>query len=92
MSELLPPSPGFTAVATFETDAVQARGRGFVLEATGRDGVDYIMHLSLDLPMDPRTRNVLAEMLSQSACALWRRRRPPLRRTARQPSNHHASP
>ena len=67
------PRPGFKAVADIEIDAVSPSDRGFTLVGQGNDRADYRIDLHFDLPLDPRTRTVLGELLAQSELAISRR-------------------
>lgn len=73
----------FVPVADIEVEAVRPVQSGFRLEGRGSDGADYRMELHLDMPVDRRTRTVLAELLAQSECRVARRIRPPLSRASR---------
>lgn len=67
--------PSFQPVADIEIDAVTPSERGFTL--TGQGGpperVEYRLDLHFELPLDPRTRTVLGELLSQSDLTISRR-------------------
>lgn len=67
------PGPRFIPVADIEVDAVLPSRSGFRLEGTGADGATYQLELHLDLPVDQRTQQVLAELLSQSELKIARR-------------------
>lgn len=71
------PDDQFVSVADVEIDAVRPGRSGFVLEGRGRDGADYRLEMHLDIPVDERTRSVLAELLSQSEWLISRRAREP---------------
>ncbi len=73
----------FVPVADIEVDAVRPVQSGFRLEGRGTDGADYRMEMHLDMPVDRRTRTVLAELLAQSEWRVERRIRPPLGRSIR---------
>jgi len=60
------PGPRFVPVAEIEVDAVLPTRAGFRLEGRGADGADYQLELHLDLPVDQRTQQVLAQLFSQS--------------------------
>jgi len=72
----------FVRVADIEIDSVAQASSGFVLTGRGQDRADYRLELTIELPMDPKTRAVVAELLSQSDMTLLRRARPPLRSNA----------
>lgn len=79
----------FVHVAEVEIDAVQPAKSGFVLTGRGRDGADYRLAMELEMPIDQRTRHVLAELLAQSDWRILRRARDPFRvrqRAAKRPS------
>jgi hypothetical protein len=62
------PRPAFQPVVSIEIDAVTRSDRGFTLTGPGAspDRGFYRVDLRFDLPLDPRTRTVLGELLSQS--------------------------
>jgi hypothetical protein len=63
----------YVPVAELEVDAVWPGQTGFVLEGQGNDGSYYRLEMHLDMPVDRRTRAVLAELLSQSEWRVSRR-------------------
>jgi hypothetical protein len=69
------PRPAYQPVAAIEIDAVMPSDRGFTLTGQGTppDRGTYRLELSFELPLDPRTRTVLGELLSQSGLTLSRR-------------------
>ena len=67
------PGARFVPVAEIEVDAVLPTRSGFRLEGRGADGADYRMELHLDLPVDQRTQQVLAELFSQSELKISRK-------------------
>lgn len=67
------PGPRFVPVAEIEVDAVLPTRAGFRLEGRGADGADYQLELHLDLPVDQRTQQVLAELFSQSELKISRK-------------------
>ena len=73
----MPPSdePGgdYVKVAEIEIDAVKPGRTGFVLTGRGTDRADYRLDLELEMPVDQRTRAVLAEILAQSEWTIQRR-------------------
>ncbi len=79
MTSPAPPDDQFVTVADVEVDAVRPGRSGFVLEGRGQDGGDYRLEMHLDIPVDRRTRTVLAELLSQSEWRVSRRAHAPLR-------------
>lgn len=70
-----PASPGarFVPVAEIDMEAVLPTRSGFRLEGRGADGAAYQLELHLDLPVDQRTQQVLAELLSQSELKISRK-------------------
>jgi hypothetical protein len=62
------PSPYYQPVAAIAIDAVTPSNRGFTLTGQGAlpDRALYRLELRFELPLDPRTRSVLGELLSQS--------------------------
>jgi hypothetical protein len=60
-------------VAEVEVDAVAPSAQGFVLEGQGSDGAQYRLELTLDTPLDRRTRQILGGILAQSEWRLLRR-------------------
>jgi hypothetical protein len=70
-----PPGPGprYVPVAEIEVDAVLPTRAGFRLDGRGADGAAYQIELHLDLPVDQRTQQVLAEIFSQSELKVSRR-------------------
>lgn len=79
----MPPSEqqdhGFVNVADVEIDAVQPGRAGFVLTGRGQDRADYRIEIELEMPVDERTRAVLAELLAQSEWRIQRRAHQPFR-------------
>src|SRR6266511_3723143 len=67
--------PAFEPIVTVEIDAVTPSDRGFTLTAQGAppDRAEYRLHIHFELPLDPRTRTVLGELLSQSDLTISRR-------------------
>ncbi|HXQ28143.1 MAG TPA: hypothetical protein VN848_02640 [Gemmatimonadales bacterium] len=68
--------PEYQRIAEIAVDAVEPERQGFSLSGQGTDRVDYRLELRFDMPLDGRTRAVLAELLSQSEVTLSRRRAP----------------
>lgn len=84
------PGPRFVTVADIEIDSVVPTRSGFRLRGRAADGADYEIELHLDLPVDQRTQQVLAELFSQSELKISRKSGdPPIaalrRERARQP-------
>lgn len=72
------PTPQYQPVAALEVDAVMPADRGFTLTGQGvpPDQAHYRLELRFELPLDPRTRSVLGELLSQSGITVSRRDTP----------------
>ncbi len=67
------PRPVFEPIITVAIDAVSPSDRGFTLTGQGADRAEYRLDMHFDLPLDPRTRTVLGELLSQSDLTISRR-------------------
>jgi hypothetical protein len=67
----------FEPLATIEIDAVSPSDRGFTLsgQGAGADRGEYRLDMHFDQRLDPRTRTVLGELLSQSDLTVYRRDR-----------------
>ena len=72
-------SQGFVRVADVEVEAVRPAAQGFVLDGRGADRSDYRLEMEFEMPLDPKTRSVLGELLTQSRWKLSRRIREPRR-------------
>jgi len=72
-------SQGFVRVADVEVEAVRPGTQGFILDGRGVDRSDYRLEMQFEMPLDPRTRSVLGELLTQSRWKLSRRVREPVR-------------
>ena len=68
-----PPRPVFQPLAEIEIDAVTPSHQGFTLTGQGPDHAEYRLDVHFELPLDPRTRTVLGELLSQSDLTISRR-------------------
>jgi hypothetical protein len=79
MSSPEAPDQGFVSVADVEVDAVHPGRSGFVLTGRGRDRAEYRLEMELEMPVDQRTRAVLAELLAQSDWRVLRRASQPFR-------------
>jgi hypothetical protein len=73
------PDHGYVSVAEIEIDAVQPGRTGFVLTGRGGDRADYRIEMELEMPVDHRTKAVLAEILAQSDWRIQRRASEPFR-------------
>jgi len=73
----VPPStrPGFEPIAIVAIEAVTPSDRGLTLtgQGAGADRAEYRLDVHFELPLDPRTRTVLGELLSQSDLTISRR-------------------
>jgi hypothetical protein len=72
-------SSDYVNVAEVEIDAVHPGRSGFILTGRGSDKADYRLEMELELPVDQRTRSVLAELLAQSDWRIQRRAHQPFR-------------
>ncbi len=72
----------FQPLAVVEVDAVRPERQGFALTGLGTGGAEYQLDLHFEMPLDPRTRAVLGELLSHSELVLSRRSRPAALREA----------
>ncbi len=75
------PGQGFVRVAVVQVEAVRPGGQGFILDGRGEDRSEYRLEMAFEMPLDPRTRSVLGELLTQSQWKLSRR----VRETRRNP-------
>ena len=73
------PDQDYVTVAEVEIDAVHPGRSGFTLLGRGRDRADYRLEMELEMPVDQRTRTVLAELLAQSEWRILRRAPQPFR-------------
>jgi len=65
--------PAFQSVAEIEIDAVTPSRRGFTLTGQGADRAEYRLDVHFEVPLDPRTRKVIGELLTQSDVTIARR-------------------
>jgi len=56
-----------------EVDAARPEPQGFMLTGQGPDHIEYQLDLRFEMPLDPRTRTVLGELLSHSDLTISRR-------------------
>jgi hypothetical protein len=63
----------FQPLAVVEVDAVRPERQGFTLTGRGPDHAEYQLDLQFGMPLDPRTRAVLGELLSHSELVISRR-------------------
>lgn len=63
----------FDLVADIPVDEVRTSGTGFVLTGRGADRQAYRLELRFDVPVDAKTRKVLAELLSELELRVLRR-------------------
>jgi len=72
----------FQPLAAVEVDAVRPERKGFMLTGLGTGGAEYQLDLHFEMPLDPRTRAVLGELLSHSELVISRRSPPAALREA----------
>ncbi len=65
--------PPYEPLAEIEVDAVRPEAQGFMLTGQGPDHTEYQLDLRFEMPLDPRTRSVLGELLSHSDLIISRR-------------------
>ena len=65
--------PKYEPVAEIEVDAARPDPQGFTLTGQGADHAEYQLDLHFEMPLDPRTRAVLGELLSHSDVTISRR-------------------
>jgi hypothetical protein len=67
--------PAYQPLADIEIDAVSPSAQGFTLTGQGSppDRAEYRLDVHFELPLDPRTRTVLGELLAQSQLSISRR-------------------
>ena len=63
----------FEPIAEIEVDEVRPERLGFTLTGQGPDRAEYRLDLRFGMPLDPRTRAVLGELLSQTELIISRR-------------------
>jgi hypothetical protein len=63
----------YQRLAEIEVDEVKADRQGFILNGRGHDQADYRLDVHFGMPLDPRTRAVLGELLSQADVRIARR-------------------
>ena len=79
--------PDYEPMAEIEVDAVRPEHQGFTLTGQGPDHAEYQLDLRFEMPLDPRTRTVLGELLSHSDLLISRRFPASLRPEPRQRHN-----
>jgi len=65
--------PEYEPLAEIAVDEVKPERQGFTLSGQGRDHAEYQLDLRFEMPLDPRTRAVLGELLSHSDLTISRR-------------------
>jgi len=65
--------PEYEPLAKIEVDAASPSHQGFTLTGEGVDHAEYQLDLRFEMPLDPRTRAVLGELLSHSDLTISRR-------------------
>ena len=63
----------YEPLAEIEVDEVKPERQGFTLTGRGPDRTEYQLDLRFEMPLDPRTRAVLGELLSHSDLIISRR-------------------
>ena len=63
----------YERLADIEVEAVEPERHGFTLVGEGPDHAGYRVELRFEMPLDPRTRSVVGELLSQSGLVISRR-------------------
>ena len=64
---------GFTLVAEIPIEEVRTAAAKVVLQGYGSDHQEYRLDLHFDIPVDAKTRKVLAELMSQDEVRVSRR-------------------
>lgn len=70
------PPENFDLLADVPIEEVRSTPDGFVLQGRGADRLGYRLELHIDWPVDPRTKAVLGEILSQTELKVMRWRAP----------------
>ena len=63
----------YEPLAEIAVDEVSPARLGFTLSGQGPDHAEYQLDLRFEMPLDPRTRTVLGELLSHSDLIISRR-------------------
>jgi hypothetical protein len=71
--------PDYEPLAEIEVDEVKPERQGFTLTGQGPNHAEYQLDLRFEMPLDPRTRTVLGELLSHSDLIISRRAPAPSR-------------
>lgn len=71
-----PSGDRFDLVADIPIEEVRTFGAGFALAGRGADRQDYRLEIHFDVPVDAKTRKVLAELLSEAKVRVLRRAAP----------------
>jgi hypothetical protein len=66
----------YQPLAEIAVDEVKPERQGFTLTGQGVDRAEYQLDLRFEMPLDPRTRTVLGELLSHSDLIISRRAPP----------------
>jgi hypothetical protein len=74
---LEPASESYDLLADVPIEEVRVTPEGFVLEGHGTDRSGYRLEMHIDWPVDPQTKRVLSEILSQAEVRVMRWRSPP---------------
>lgn len=70
------PPENFDLLADVPIDEVRATPDGFVMQGRGADRAGYRLEMHIDWPVDPKTKAVLGEILSQTEVRVMRWRAP----------------
>ena len=76
---LEPAAENYDLLVDVPIEEVRTTPEGFVLEGHGTDRSGYRLEMHIDWPVDPRTKRVLSEILSQAEVRVMRWRSPPHR-------------
>ena len=68
----------YQRLADIEVELVKPDRNGFTLTGQGADRAEYRLDIQFGMPLDPRTRTVLGELLTQSDLTVFRRPAAPL--------------
>lgn len=66
----------YQPLAAVDVEEVRPEQHGFTLTGYGQDRAEYRLTLHFEMPLDPRTRAVLGELLSQAEVTVSRRAAP----------------
>ena len=69
-------APQFQRLTEIAVDQVTPDRQGFTLTGLGEDRAEYRLDVHFDMPLDPRTRAVVGELLAQSELVISKRAAP----------------